>query len=208
MRKLEIKKYKHNDLFRPGLSSAHNACVGTNGGPYDERDYAYGYFEAAERLAKAILADTSLIDLMIYPLAFTNRHAIELALKDLAHKLPPLWNEGPAVALTHKLSDNWRQVKSYLEKGPEFDPTAVEMVDAVLRDFIEIDPSGEAFRFPSSRSGSKFLQDSAWLNVQIFEEKMKSVRECFEFWFEVCDALWENKMESVREAESVARLGW
>lgn len=29
------RRYRHNDLFRPGEHTSLNACVGVNGGPYD-----------------------------------------------------------------------------------------------------------------------------------------------------------------------------
>lgn len=196
MHKPILKTYKHNDLFGPGDNCNYNACVGTNGGPYDEEAYALGYFEAAERLANTLEEDRRLLDLVIYPLAFTNRHGIELGLKHLAKHLPALWDEEPSVRLTHSLLDNWTEIKPYLEREGAFDPQhTVPTVDAVLKDFIEIDPSGEAFRFPASRAGSKFLQDSSVLNVLVFNQAMQSVRDCFRFWFDVDRELWSLKVE-------------
>jgi hypothetical protein len=192
----KLKTYKHNDLFGPGDNWNYNACVGTNGGPYNEMAYALGYFEAAERLAKSVEENRRLLDLVIYPLAFTNRHGIELALKHLAKQLPALWDEEPFELPKHTLMEHWDRTRPYLERDASFDPLhTVPMVDAALKDFVEIDPSGEAFRFPASRSGSRFLQDSSMLNILVFNETMQSVRTCFRFWFEANSELWALKTE-------------
>lgn len=77
-------RYKHNDLFRPGDDWQLNAFVGRNGGPYELDDYADGYFLSGRRLVDSLLENPTFLDVIIYPLVFTYRHAIELVLKYLA----------------------------------------------------------------------------------------------------------------------------
>ena len=190
-------KYKHNDLFRPDPGRPFlNACVGTNGGPYNLQDYSMGYFRAGERLVRSILQDSTLLDLNIYPLVFTYRHAIELGLKSLAQILPRMQSQNSSAKLTHKLLDNWAVVRGYLEQGSELDHDPIESVDRILKDFVEIDPSGEAFRFPHARDGAPFLQESSHINIAVFAEAMKHVQEALEYWQEAALEILQTRAEA------------
>ncbi|HXI14538.1 MAG TPA: hypothetical protein VNM92_18125 [Thermoanaerobaculia bacterium] len=190
------RKYKHNDLFRPSNNTRLNACVGTNGGPYDFKAYAWGYFEAGKRLAVSIEEDSYPVDVLIYPLVFTFRHAIELGLKHLAQKMPAIWRERKAMKLTHNLADNWKLVRTYLERDSDFDRgeklMLIEFVGLVLTDFLELDPRGEAFRYPEARDGSAFLQDTSIINAKVFAGAMSDVADAFEYWFDLIDDIYDN----------------
>ena len=178
------KDYKQNDLFRPHQAWRLNACVGRNGGPYDFEHYALGYFRAGQRLAISLVHDQGSIDLIVYPLVFTFRQAVELAIKQLAEILPKIWGEPSQFALTHRLLDNWEFVKGYLERHAAFSPVeTVPQVDKIIRDFVEIDPNGEAFRYPSARSGALLLQDTAHINVVVFGKAMQFLEEVFDMWW-------------------------
>jgi len=78
---------KHNNLFRPGPSAPMNACVGTNGGPANFSRYASGYFEAGAILVRNLAGSSRDIDILIYPLVFLYRHAIEASLKHLGSRI-------------------------------------------------------------------------------------------------------------------------
>lgn len=185
--------YRQNDLFTGGRESRLNACVGRNGGPYGLDSYAMGYFKAAQRLAESLVENWYDIDLVVYPLVFAYRHGLELALKDLVRSLPELWDESASVRYTHRLLDNWATVRSYLERRKEFDPdgTLIPMVDKVIKDMVEIDETGEAFRFPEARSGSRFLQDISLINVEVFATTLGAVGRAFAYWRTTYDAIWE-----------------
>jgi hypothetical protein len=191
------REYKQNDLFRGDIDHwGLNACVGTNGGPYDLRAYAKGYFKAGERIVESLAADHSLIDLTVYPLAFVYRHAVELSLKHLAFRLPRIWDEKASAEFTHKLLDNWKIVRGYLQRDPTFDPDdLLPLIDRILSDFLEIDPTGQAFRFPTNRDGNLFLQETSVINIKVMSESMSTVAEVFDFWSWGADCLWENKCE-------------
>lgn len=175
--------YKHNDLFRPGPNPEPNACVGTNGGPYDFEQYAIGYFIAGRKVAAAAAAQQLQIDLFVYPLVFLYRHAIELALKHLVTVLPPLYGEEVTYQATHKLLDNWTVVRGYLERSAEFGRAAsIPAFEAILRDFVDLDPKGEAFRFPEERAGVPFLQSTTHINVEVFSRAMQFIEDAFHSW--------------------------
>lgn len=176
-------RYKHNDLFRPGPNAELNACVGTNGGPYDFQHYAIGYFLAGRQVATAALADQLQIDLFVYPLVFLYRQAVELALKHLVTVLPPVYGEEGKYHATHKLLDNWTIVRGYLERRPEFGRAAsIPTFEAILHDFVDLDPKGEAFRFPEERAGVPFLQSTTHINLEVFSHAMQYVEDAFHSW--------------------------
>jgi len=191
------REYKQNDLFRRDIDNWDlNACVGTNGGPYDLHAYAQGYFRAGERIAESLVADHSLIDLTVYPLAYVYRHAVELSLKSLIFALPRIWDEKASVRFTHKLLDNWKIVRGYLQRDPTFDPNGLlPLIDRILHDFLEIDPTGQAFRFPTARDDSLFLLETSVINIKVMSESMSILAEAFDFWRWGADCLWENKCE-------------
>lgn len=193
--------YKHNDLFRPGPQGNLNACVGTNGGPYNLQDYADGYFRAGARLTSTIMADPTWLDVVVYPLVFLHRQALELGLKHLATTLPRLWDEEPRLKLTHPLLGLWSDVRPYIERHEMFAPSeSVPPIDALLRDFSEIDPTGEAFRFPSARDQSMFLQRTSHINIVIFGEAMDFAAATFEFWFITAQTLLLRKEQGDQDA--------
>lgn len=176
-------RYQHNDLFRPGPNPELNACVGTNGGPYNFEQYAVGYFIAGRQVAAAAVADQLQIDLFVYPLVFLYRHAMELALKHLVTVLPSLYGEEGKYRATHKLLDNWAVARGYLERRAEFGRLAsIPAFEAILRDFIELDPNGEAFRFPEERAGVPFLQSTTHINVEVFARAMEFGENAFHSW--------------------------
>ena len=190
-------RYAQNDLFKSGPNFKLNACVGKNGGPYNFRDYSKGYFEAAQRIAASSFSTPHLIDVMIYPLVYLFRHGIELGLKHLAQKLPLIFDEKNQVHTTHRLLDNWLIVRRYLEQLPDGgnDPQPIQTVDRVLKDFVQLDPKGEAFRFPQSTDGQPYLDEVSVINIGVLAEAMKDVREAFDFWFTVTETLRDIKAE-------------
>jgi len=189
-------KYRTNSLFRNGPIPSLNACVGRNGGPYDLEAYSRGYFRGAAAVARSVMEPTAIIDLLIYPLVFNYRHAVELGLKHLASVLPPLFDEPANTKLTHRLLDNWECVSGYLRRHQRFNPDhTLPEITRILTDFAEIDPNGEAFRFPHGRSRVPFLQDMSIINVPVFVKALSSVADAFDFWFHVADDLRECKLE-------------
>jgi hypothetical protein len=177
---------KHNNLFRPGPRMRLNACVGKNGGPAGFDRYARGYFEAGARLVASLKEDSWGVDTLIYPLVMVYRHGIEIALKHLGKVLPPLCDKKPEVKSTHKLLDNWNSVRGLMKELGE-DGDTIKQMDSLLQDFVEIDPRGENFRYPETRDGSRVLQDTSLINVEVFGENMAFLAQFLEgacYWAE------------------------
>jgi hypothetical protein len=177
-----------------------NACVGTNGGPYDFSDYSRGYFLSAKNQIEALLDNSGYVDILIYPLCYSYRHGIELGLKHFARELPALFKEENKIKLTHNLNDNWQNVRPYVVKVKKYldkDNEAIPFIDKVLKDFLEFDPSGEVFRFPESRRGDLHLQDARIINVEVLGAYMMKLADIFEFWFNKIRDLFEYRDELI-----------
>ena len=192
------RPYCHNDLFRGDPDRWHmNACVGHNGGPYDYESYGDGYLRAAIAMIPSIESHKNPVDIMVYPIAYCFRHAIELYLKHFSETLPRLWGETGEAKPTHKLLDNWEIVKAYLLRDREFSHgnNSVEQFENILKDLVQIDPSGEIFRFPVSRQGRLHLEDTSVINVLILRSAMLETHEILENWERISSALYEYKAD-------------
>ena len=195
------KTLKQNSLFQGDPSRIRfNACVGKNGGPYDFYDYGNGYFKATKRLVESLEERTNRnpVDIMVYPIGYLFRHGIELNLKYFADVLPHLLSEKKALKFTHKLEDNFKLVKTYFIRIPyiSLDELKIERAEKILREFLEIDPSGEVFRFPKNKKGKSHLQNTTLINLLVLGEAMEELMEIFEYWFYCTDTLLEIKVNN------------
>lgn len=106
-----------NNLFREGEHQNLNACVGTNGGPYDFSSYGEGFFYAAFYNIEAIIDGKWTLDLLVYPICFNFRHGIELYIKHFIVLSGWFFDESAAAfKTTHRLIDNWNLLSSFLER--------------------------------------------------------------------------------------------
>jgi hypothetical protein len=172
-------KPKHNRLFGPGPNGWLNACVGHNGGFPGFDRIASGYFEAGETLVKRLQQDRQGLDCLIYPLVQTYRHGIETMLKHLVLLLSRLRDESDRMQYTHRLIDNWGIVRKHLI-ALEVEESEFADVDRILADLVEIDATGETFRYPRARDGSRHLEETTHINVEVFAEGMAVLKRFFD----------------------------
>ena len=191
-----MDSYKSNSLFRPGSNTNLNACVGYNGGPYSYFEYALGYFEAASAILDGIKTRTVRVDLGVYPMVFSFRHAVELALKHFVSALPKLFDESQELVLSHKLEPNWLLVRPYIRREEGFSPSeTVPIIDQILKDLEYFDPRGEVFRFPEARSGEMHLGDAAIINVEIVGDAVKECERVMDFWNDRLEEFLQLRLE-------------
>jgi Protein of unknown function (DUF3775) len=194
-----------NSVFAVGSNFYLNACVGRNGGPYSEFDYARGYFQAASMLVDQIMQGVRPLDLLIYPVTYLYRHGIELGLKSLVEYLSATFNEPKTHSMNHKLTDDWKQVKVLLANYNVFDVDGerVTRVEKIITDLSEIDPDGQVFRFNRLRDGGLSLENTRIVNLEILAEAMDYVRDAIFEWHTVGDYVRElNRIKNrVRLAE-------
>lgn len=188
---------KHNSLFGPGMNIQLNACVGRNGGPADYGRYARGYFAAAALIAKSLQQNSMNVDLLVYPLVMNYRHGVEDMLKQLAATISYLCTGKTEIRYTHRLIDNWEIVKRNL---PEIDVPQAEIdeAEATLKDLVEIDPTGETFRYPFSSKGERHLEETSMINVEVLAASMAALADSLEGWWgwAAQNLEWKAEMES------------
>jgi hypothetical protein len=174
--------YAYNSLFRPGPNPQYNACVGTNGGPYDFGSYGEGFFEAGFKIVEAIYRGEWAIDILVYPAVFNFRHGIELYIKHLTILANRLLTTGQTMKHGHGIMDNWNALTKLLLsiRHPQFDATELNVLRDILDDFLEIDANGQVFRYPEDIKGNPHLRDISVINIQVLGEGMKIAFELFE----------------------------
>lgn len=189
--------YEPNTLFRNGPNAQLNACIGTNGGPYDFSDYGEGFFEGAKQIIAAIRRGEWTIDILIYPAAFSYRHGIELYVKHLLKELSAYNKSGVEYERTHKLQDNWARVVEEAKKSKLtfFDETELSLVGDIIAEFCQIDPTGQVFRYPEDIKGNKHLEGLDVINVEVLEQGMAVVHDRLDTWRHGFDDLRENPAE-------------
>ena len=127
--------------FGPGTPGELNADVQwVQSRPQD----MYGYIEGYRRAARAVFAfaveTRASPEYMLFPIAFTWRHYLELALKDIIAAARSLVGKEWGFPQGHRLLDLWREARPHIaELG---DPTSPELdiVEANICEFERIDP--------------------------------------------------------------------
>jgi hypothetical protein len=163
--------FRQNDLFR-GLQnhlSRLNACVGNNGGPYDLYDYAWGYFEGTRLLLADAKAPGATIDVLVYPICFNFRHAVELYVKYVIADLSRVQGTGQQYQPRHSLLRNWKKAKKLL-KAIDHTADDAALFEEVVRHIEEVDPTGQTFRYPESIKYDQHLKDWPSINLAVVEQ--------------------------------------
>jgi hypothetical protein len=187
--------FKQNDVFKHVDFDQLNACVGNNGGPYDLYDYAKGYFDATKTLLAHVQDEGNLIDLIVYPICFDFRHAIELYLKYVIKDLSKAKGTGHRFKSGgHTLTKNWLAAKSLL-KHIETKEEDVDYFEKVIN--CEVDTTnGQTFRYPESIKGVKHLQEWSTINLPTLKAHNEKIS--------VIAHTWRGRIESVVEFARVS----
>jgi hypothetical protein len=174
--------FKQNDVFKHVDNDQLNACVGNNGGPYDLYDYAKGYFEATTTLLSHVQDDGNHIDLIVYPICFDFRHALELYLKYVITDLAEVKGTDHKFKTKHTLAKNWRAAKSLL-KLIETKDEDLDYFEKVINCIDEVDTTdGQTFRFPESIKGDKHLQEWSTINLQTIKAHNERISAIAHMW--------------------------
>lgn len=157
------------------------------GGPWCAPGYLFGFHEAVEVLI-ASARGTPMRDVLIYPILFTLRHFAELVLKalileaeravDWAEKMGWLLGARPApvgddLARTHNLGRllSWLRERLAVlteEELPEEWRQAVE-------DLNRLDPTGQVFRHPHTRSGDLQIPDATRFDLDEVQRQCRAI---------------------------------
>ncbi|PZU07650.1 MAG: hypothetical protein DI606_16340 [Sphingobium sp.] len=174
-----------NPLFTNGENFQMNACVGANGGPYELFHYANGFFEAGHAAIEAARKCTAPVDTLIYPIAFSYRHAIELMLKQMIVKLNLLLGSHEGFKKSHQIDVLWDEVSRLTaEHGHDLiEPDAVERIGAIIGHFHSFDPTGQVFRYPFDRQDNRHLEGHSLINVEVLQVYMHDLQQTMERWY-------------------------
>lgn len=179
---MEDTKYRENDTFRFGENSHLNACVGNNG-YVDLFRYQDGYIMATKQLLHEIGKAVFNPDSMVYPILYSARHSLELFFKNQIHQLYHI--EKIITGATNPIRMNTHDIDtlfSELTRLSNYDDRYKNYIDslsAYVFDYIDVDNSGESFRYPESNDGAKSLSELYCVNLGIFAEK----------YYEMCDII-------------------
>lgn len=148
----------------------------------DERLYhlTAGYKLAADLLVEQAEAEAWRRRKLVYPIIFCYRHYLELTLKAL------LQDHGSVGGLTaswshHRLEDLWRDYRTVLGAAGGETPTdqGTDAVAHCIAEFAKIDPTSDAFRYPTSRRGQPFAIEIEILDLLALRDTMQAIVNYF-----------------------------
>ena len=161
-------------LFSSGDDWRLNAKIAAN--DKDWRKYASAYELAVETLCERILTNPSGIDLLIYPIGFLFRHYIELSLKEIILTGSYLLERDCGEGLGHSLEIRWTAVRKILEEvWPDGDNTDLDGLEACIKEYMEIDPNSQSFRYPADTKGNPTLEKVKTINIGEFVRVTKKI---------------------------------
>lgn len=166
----------HDPFFRlPERGDQWNACIGRQG---NEENYIDGYIEAAIELASAII-DKELMaqrDTLIMPILYNARHAIELILKYVLHRLKSIGIVSQQFQVNHDIMAHWTLLVSS-ELGDKELRQTIRALEPFVASLTRIDEDGQELRYPENMQGAKSLSGYSLANVKVIQESKERGRE-------------------------------
>jgi hypothetical protein len=128
--------------------------------------YAITYKEAGDRLAE--LVDTTYRrNMLVGPMMFLYRHAIELHLKSLLLDAGELLDDPQTVPQKHYLLKLWLKVRAMLLQIDSRESEWILRADNVIKQFDDLDPSSMSFRYPANGDGTPLLPKNLLIDPSV-----------------------------------------
>jgi hypothetical protein len=118
-------------------------------------------------LADAKAPDAT-IDVLVYPICFNFRHAVELYVKYIIADLSRVQGTGRQYQPGHSLLRNWKKAKKLL-RAIDYTANDAALFEEVVRHIEEVDPTGQTFRYPESIKYDQHLKDWPSINLAVVE---------------------------------------
>lgn len=187
-----------NALFRGGPVTDYNACVGENGGPYDLIDYGKGFFDGAQEIVIAVKERNGTVDLLVYPICFSFRHGIELYVKALVQTASKFNGSKRTYQKNHSIDEYWKMIVEEFDKLDDriIDKTEIGIAGDIIADFVQIDPTGQVFRYPEDLKGNAHLTGLKLINVEVLSDGMKMLHGLLEDWYYRLEDIMERRREN------------
>lgn len=215
-------KPKRKSPFKKGSKELDAEVDPSWTGPRNFFDYGWGYFNAGDLLARTIvnalggkwkgwnLDDESkeyLVgdvypDVLIFPLLGLYRQGTELMLKHFIYDKP---NAGAfdEDAKKHRLLKLWEQAKQELVNiGFKEDSEECIKVQAFVEKLNELDPRGEAVRFPVDYLRNIFFENHAPINIESIFQEGREVGEILHYIAEGRNEILSEATEEVTYLEN------
>jgi hypothetical protein len=136
--------------------------------PYDLYDYSWGYFEGTRLLLADAKVPGATIDVLVYPICFNFRHAVELYVKYIIADLSRVQGTGRQYQARHSLLRNWKKAKTLL-KAIDHATGDTALFEEVVKHIEEVDPTGQTFRYPESIKYDQHLKAWPSINLAVIE---------------------------------------
>ena len=158
----------------------------TNDPMADFSAFAKGYTRAANRLARSLLEAPRFRDYEAYPVVFLYRHALELSLKHIIYGGVKLaWFQGTneinePLKNSHDLvllSQTAGRVLSLLFPNDEMLGHLNTMVAAICKEWSQLDPRSDAYRYPIDTKGRSSTKKDQVVNLRLLATRMAAVLE-------------------------------
>jgi len=157
-------------LFQPGADESCEAIVCPSN---DVR--ALGFKMAADKLVDISVAEPGSADYLVYSIGYLYRMYIELRLKDIVETAKQASRNG------HNLEKLWRAAKPVMEASPQwFDHQELEAVEEKIREFSQIDPSSDAWRYSTNMKGATTLKDIHAVDLRRLKQVVDSMSTALE----------------------------
>ncbi len=160
---------RDDKLFTTAEDWWNNACFNSSHDGWTL--YALGYKDAADLLVLHVEDGGRRQDMLVYPILFSYRQYLELALKGLIRDARTLEDIDEPFPKTHRIDELWRICQELLLRISSGEP--IEYLDEIGRlisDFSKVDPVSMAFRYPEDRKGIPSLSGISSINLRNVKE--------------------------------------
>lgn len=139
-----------------------------------------GYMQAAEALIASCANDPPTRELLVYPILFTYRHGIELAMKWL------IVNYGRYASVEigdvdhHNLWQLWKICRQVIREVGGQEDAASSVVEQLIKDFHDLDKSAIAFRYSEAKNGMLIRLPDGAIDLENVRDVMEGVGHFFD----------------------------
>jgi hypothetical protein len=140
--------------------------------------YIEGYRKAAVAVFESAIHANVSPDFLVFPMAFLWRHYLELALKDVIAVGRRIAGEPWGFPSGHNLMNLWNVARPHVVQCGN--PNAPELVnvEANIREFEQVDPESDGFRYPFNRDRDARTLEGAptYLNLERYMRRWRRSR--------------------------------